>query len=231
MKRTLLLFALLIGVGAMAQQSQPQHLYNVSVVGEGTVTTVPDQVVINARVEHTGESAQEVKSQNDKVISDVLEYLKDFGIPSEDVKTEYLRLRKEHNYSTKEDYYSANQALSIRIKDIDTYEALMGGLLDKGLNRIDGISFETSKKEELEAEARKKAVLNAREKAQEYAQALGQQIGKAIEIRESGSSGVQPILRASAVKLEAYDSSASGPQIAPGELEITSRVNVSFLLN
>lgn len=229
MKKALLLFGLLIGVGAMAQQ--PQQVNNISVVGEGTVTAVPDQVVISARVEHTGASAQDVKSQNDKVISDLLVYLKDFGIPTEDVKTEYLRLRKEQNYNTKEEYYAANQALSIRVEDMDAYEELMGGLLDKGLNRIDGINFETSKEDELQIEARKKAVLNAREKAQQYAEALGQEIGQAIEIRESGASGPQPILRATAMKAEvAYDSSGSGPQIAPGELEITTKVNVSFLL-
>lgn len=229
MKKALLLFGLLVGVTAMAQQ--PQQFNYVSVVGEGTVTAVPDQVVIRARVEHTGESAQEVKSQNDKVISDLIVYLEEFGIPTENVKTEYLRLRKEQNYNTKEEYYAANQALSIRVEDIDSYEELMGGLLDKGLNRIDGISFETSKEDELQIEARKKAVLDAREKAQQYAQALGQEIGQAIEIRENGSSGPQPILRATAMmKTEASYDSGSGPQIAPGELEITTRINVSFLL-
>lgn len=229
MKKLLLLFGLLIGAGAMAQQSQ--QVNNVSVVGEGSVTAVPDNVVISARVEHTGDSAQEVKSQNDKVISDLLVYLKEFGIPSENVKTEYLRLRKEQNYNTKEEYYAANQALSIRVEDMDSYEELMGGLLDKGLNRIDGISFETSKQDELQIEARKKAVIDAKEKAQQYAQALGQKIGPAIEIRETGASGPQPILRAASVmSAQAGYESGSGPQIAPGELEITTRVNVSFLL-
>lgn len=229
MKKALLFFGLLVGVTAMAQQ--PHQVNYVSVVGEGTVTAVPDEVVIRARVEHTGESAQEVKSQNDKVISDLLVYLKEFGIPSENVKTEYLRLRKEQNYNTKEEYYAANQALSIRVEDMDSYEELMGGLLDKGLNRIDGISFETSKEDELQIEARKKAVLDAREKAQQYAEALGQGIGSAIEIRENGSSGPQPILRAAAmVQTEAAYDSSSGPQIAPGELEITTRINVSFVL-
>lgn len=229
MKKLLLLFGLLIGAGAMAQQSQ--QVNNVSVVGEGSVTAVPDNVVISARVEHTGDSAQEVKSQNDKVISDLLVYLKEFGIPSENVKTEYLRLRKEQNYNTKEEYYAANQALSIRVEDMDSYEELMGGLLDKGLNRIDGISFETSKQDELQIEARKKAVIDAKEKAQQYAQALGQKIGPAIEIRETGASGPQPILRAASVmSTQAGYESGSGPQIAPGELEITTRVNVSFLL-
>lgn len=228
MKKALLLFGLLVGVTAMAQQ--PQQVNYVSVVGEATVTVVPDQVVIRARVEHTGDSAQEVKSQNDQVIGELLKYLDEFGIPTENVKTEYLRLRKEQNYNTKEEYYAANQALSILVEDIDAYEELMGGLLDKGLNRIDGISFETSQEDELQIEARKKAVLDAREKAQQYADALGQGIGPAIEIRESGSSGPQPILRASAmIQTESYDSS-SGPQIAPGELEINARINVSFLL-
>src|SRR5690554_2988961 len=156
MKKAVLLLFMMFSMGMMAQDvSFP----NVTVVGEGKVTVVPDEVLIQARVEHEGGSVKEVQSKNDKVISDLLAYLKDFGIPSEDVKTEYLRLRKEHNYSTKQDYYSANQALSIKLRDLGDYEALMSGLLDKGLNRIDGISFSSSKEDQLRSEARKKAVL------------------------------------------------------------------------
>ena len=227
MKKAVLLLTMVFSMGMMAQEvSFP----NVTVVGEGKVTVVPDEVLIRARVEHEGASVKEVQSKNDKVISDLLAYLKDFGIPSEDVKTEYLRLRKEHNYSTKQDYYSANQALTIKLRDLDDYQTLMAGLLEKGLNRIDGISFSSSKEDELKAEARRKAVLDAREKAEQYAQALGQEIGEAWAIREQGAQVAQPVFRQAAMKVEAFDSAASGPEIAPGEMEINTQVNVSFQL-
>jgi uncharacterized protein len=223
MKKYFLLFALLIGSLSFAQENSGPK---VSVLGAGTVNVVPDRVVINSRVEHTGNSAVEVKKQNDRVVDEVIKYLKSQGVEAKDIQTEYIRLNKDYNYNTKETFYSANQAISIYLRDINKYETVMSGLLQSGLNRIDGVQFKTSKEEELQAEARKKAVLDARLKAGEYADALGQKIGKAINISEVQTDHYQPVYRV----MEMKQDSAEQETIAPGEMEITVKVNVAFLL-
>lgn len=224
MKKIFLLSFLLFSVHSFAQQA-PASL--VSVTGKGSVKVVPDQVTIRARVEHTGKSASEVKAQNDKVVSQVIQYLKSEGIDSENIQTEYINLNKDYNYNSKETFYSANQAISIQLKDLQKYEMLMEGLLESGLNRIDGIQFGTSQKEQLEEKARKLAVLNAQEKAREYAGALDQEIGKAQFISEVEGGNIPPMYRV--MEMKAADSSAE-ETLAPGEMEITVRVNVGFLL-
>ncbi|NJY63001.1 SIMPL domain-containing protein [Salinimicrobium sp. CDJ15-81-2] len=222
MKRILLLLVMLIGAVTYAQE--PQN--TVSVIGTGTVNIVPDKVLINSRIEHTGKSAVEVKKQNDKVVNDVIKYLKSQGIASENIQTEYIRLNKEFNYNTKDTFYSANQAISIELKDLKKYEDIMSGLLNSGLNRIDGIEFMTSKKEALQSEARKKAVLDAQMKAREYAEALGQKIGRATRISEVQTDHYQPVYRV----MEMKQDSAGQETIAPGEMEVRVKVNVDFLL-
>lgn len=222
MKRILLLLVMLIGAATFAQEQQN----TVSVIGTGTVNIIPDKVLINSRIEHTGKSAVEVKKQNDKVVNDVIKYLKSQGIASENIQTEYIRLNKEFNYNTKDTFYSANQAISIELQDLKKYEDIMSGLLNSGLNRIDGIEFMTSKKEELQSEARKKAVLDAQMKAKEYAEALGQEIGKAIRISEIQTDHYQPVYRV----MEMKQDSSEQETIAPGEMEVRVKVNVDFLL-
>lgn len=225
MKKLLLVTLFLVFVTGFAQE-KPTSLVNVT--GKGTIKVVPDEVVIRARIEHTGKSASEVKAQNDKVVDVIIKYLKSEKIPAKNFQTEYIRLSKDYNYNSKDTTYSANQAISIKLEDLSKYEKVMSGLLASGLNRIDGIQFQSSKKEELESEARKKAVLNAQEKAREYATALGQEIGKAQNINELESGNFpQPMYKAMQM-----DSSESGQQetIAPGEMEISVKVNVVFLL-
>lgn len=222
MKRILLLLVMLIGAATFAQEQQN----TVSVIGTGTVNIIPDKVLINSRIEHTGKSAVEVKKQNDKVVNDVIKFLKSQGIASENIQTEYIRLNKEFNYNTKDTFYSANQAISIELQDLKKYEDIMSGLLNSGLNRIDGIEFMTSKKEELQSEARKKAVLDAQMKAKEYAEALGQEIGKAIRISEIQTDHYQPVYRV----MEMKQDSSEQETIAPGEMEVRVKVNVDFLL-
>ena len=224
MKKLLFIALFFASVVAFAQQS-PQSL--VTVTGEGTVNVVPDKVLIRARVEHTGKSAAEVKKQNDSVVDQVIKYLKSQGIESRNFQTEYINLNKDFNYNTKETFYSANQAISIQLKDLNKYETVMTGLLESGLNRIDGIQFQTSKKEELESQARKLAVLDAQKKAREYAEALGQEIGKARSISEMQSGNFPPQYRVMEMQSSESEEKES---IAPGEMDITVKVNVGFQL-
>lgn len=224
MKKYLLLIAFLVGITSFAQE---KPIPSVSVIGTGTVNVVPDRVLINSRIEHTGKTAAEVKRQNDKVVDQVLKYLKSEGVDPKNIQTEYIRLNKEVNYNTQDTMFSANQAISIQLLDLKKYEKIMTGLLNAGLNRIDGIQFQTSKKDALQSEARKKAVLNAKKKAEEYAAALGQSIGKAISISEVQTDHYQPVYRV----MEMKSDSAEQETIAPGEMEIAVKVNVEFLLN
>ena len=225
MRKIILLFAIFATLASFAQQPTPSL---VQVVGEGTVSVVPDEVVIRARAEHTGQSASSVKKLNDEVVAKVIEYLKEKGIPAKNIRTDYIRLNKEYDYNSKEYFFSANQAISIHLKDLERYEEIMSGLLNSGLNRIDGVEFKTSKEEALKSEVRKKAMLDAKKKAEEFALALGQEIGRAHQISEVESGNYQPVYKV--MRMESADS-AGGETIAPGEMEITVKVNVGFELN
>ena len=211
----------------MAQNSTPPP--TIDVTGEGIVRVVPDEVTINIRVENTGENTKTLKEQNDATISEVLKFLKKMNIEDKDVKTEYMNLSKNYDYNSKTYTFAANQSLSVKLRDLKKYEPVMKGLIDTGINRIDGVSFSSSNKEALESQARKKAVENAQMKAKEYVSVLNQTVGKAVSISEfQNSVGPQPMY-----KMEMMDSSAGGGNqtISLGEMEIRTTVNVSFLLN
>lgn len=211
----------------MAQNSTPPP--TIDVTGEGIVRVVPDEVTINIRVENTGENTKTLKEQNDATISEVLKFLKKMNIEDKDVKTEYMNLSKNYDYNSKTYTFAANQSLSVKLRDLKKYEPVMKGLIDTGINRIDGVSFSSSNKEALESQARKKAVENAQMKAKEYVSVLNQTVGKAVSISEfQNSVGPQPMY-----KMEMMDSSAGGGDqtISLGEMEIRTTVNVSFLLN
>jgi uncharacterized protein YggE len=211
----------------MAQNTLPPP--TIDVTGEGIVRVVPDEVTINIRVENTGENTKTLKEQNDATVSEVLKFLKKMDIADKDVRTEYMNLGKNYDYNSKTYTFSANQSLSVKLRDLKKYEAVMKGLIDTGINRIDGVNFSSSKEETLKSEARKKAVENAQMKAKEYASVLNQTVGKAVSISEFGNSDrPQPMY-----KMAMMDSSSGGSEqtISLGEMEIRTSVNVSFLLN
>lgn len=230
MKRIIILLIGILTLPLQAQHTNPSPQQPVVVVkGEGTVKVVPDEVLIRSRIEHEGNDAREVKRKNDAAVDKILSYLKSQGIEEKNFRTEYLNLTKNYNYNDKTYTYAANQAISIKLEDLQDYEKLMSGLLEAGLNRIDGIEFQSSKRKEHESTARKKAVENARMKAEEYAAALGQRVGKAVYLSEEQSNNYQPVYRME--MMQSSEDSGQGQTIAPGEMEVTSKITVSFYLD
>lgn len=216
---------ILFSIPMMNAQQMPKPSVDVS--GEGMIKVIPDEATISVQVEHSGNDARSVQKQTDGTISEVLKFLKKQGIDQKDVKTQHIRLNKNYDYQTKTYSYVANQSLEIHLRNLDDYTSLMNGLLDTGINRISGIQFDASNRKALEKEARIKAVQNAKEKAELYAATLGQSIGKALHISEfEPQVSPGPMLRSAM----AMEDSSGGPTMAPGEMEIRVRINVSFEL-
>lgn len=225
MKRIFTLFMLVASFAIYAQQ---QQVPLVSVTGEGIVNVVPDEVELQVRIEHEGMNPSTVKMENDNAVNTILNFLKRMEVDEKDIRTTFLNLNKNYDYQTKTYSYTANQSLSITVRDINDYEKIVTGLLEKGLNRIDGIQFKSSEIKKHKEEARKRAVLDAKQKANLYATALEQQIGAAFQISET-ESNFQPLQKMEMMQTSA--DSGNRETIAPGEMEISVKVNVSFYLH
>ncbi|MEH6408651.1 MAG: SIMPL domain-containing protein [Leeuwenhoekiella sp.] len=226
MKKVLIVAIALIGLQSFAQQPvQPM----ISVVGEGKVIAVPDEVTVRVRVETTGKDAAKVKTENDDAVDAVIKFTRKMNIGQNDVKTEYINLNKNYDYQTKTYNYQANQSISIKIEDLENYEKIMEGLLASGINNIDSVEFSSSKIEEYRSQARKNAISDAKMKAGEYSSVLGQTVGQAISISETGTSipMPQPQFKMMA-RAESMD--ASQETIALGEMTVTANVSVVFEL-
>ena len=233
MKKILFILIILLGNLVMSQNNihtttiQP----TIDVMGEGIVKVTPDEVTIKVQVEHKGQNPKELKQKNDFIINDVLAFIKSMNIADKQVQTEFVRLNKNYDYQTKTYNYLANQSVSIYLKDLKIYESLMNGLMERGINRIDGISFSTSKINEVKSQARIKAMQNAKMKAEEYTKVLNQSIGKAVLITEFNNTNYSGQVNRKNMMMSSDTSGMEQQTIAVGEIEVVTKVNVSFLLN
>jgi len=96
MKKAIILFALIAGTSAIAQNNIDD---TIQVVGEGTVATTPDKAVISVSIlqeeEEDYKKAQKaVNTVANKLLSD-LEHLK---IDKKDIRTDLVRLNKTYDY-------------------------------------------------------------------------------------------------------------------------------------
>ncbi len=216
----------------MSYGQETKQIPQINVNGEGKVKVAPDQVLISATVETKGNNAKDVKKQNDEKMDAVLKFIKKMNIPTADFKTKQVALNPQYDYEKKKTTYNATQTVEIVLKDLSKYDELMEGLVQQGINRLDKVSFETSKLVQLQSDARKLAMKDAKAKAEDYVSVLGQKVGKAFVISDNSQIyHPQPMYAAMRMKESADAMGASNETLAIGEIEVTANVSVSFILD
>jgi hypothetical protein len=207
-----------------------KQIPQINVSGEGKVKVIPDEATIEVTVETKGNNAKDVKKQNDIKIEAALKFIKKMNLAPSDFKTQRVALNPQYDYEKKKHNYNATQTIEILLKDLSKYDELMEGLVDAGINRIDNVTFQSSKLVQYQSEARKLAIKEAKLKAEDYVSVIGQKVGRAITISDN-TQNYYPQPRYMAMKtMEMADISVPRETLAVGEINITANVTVSFIL-
>ena len=164
MKKVILVLSLIFMQISYGQEVK--QIPQINVNGEGKVKVVPDQATIAATVETKGNNAKEVKKQNDEKIDAILKFIKKMNLAPADFKTQRVSLNPQYDYEKKKHSYNATQTIEILLRDLSNYDELMEGLVNQGINRIDNVTFQSSKMKQYESEARKLAMKEAKLKAE-----------------------------------------------------------------
>ena len=230
MKKSLLILITLFATMVEAQEHQKQ-IPQIVVNGEGKIKVTPDQACITIAIETKGTKAIDVKKENDIAVEKVLQFIKKMKLPKEDVLTQRVQLNPNYDYDKKKHSYIANQTIVINLKDLAKYDELMEGIVDAGANRIDNVEFKSSKINQIQSDARKAAMKDAMKKAEDYVSVLnGQKVGKALLINDNSQTYFPQPMYKTANMAVMSDESAPRETLAVGEMEVTSNVQVSFIL-
>lgn len=201
----------------------------VNVNGEGSIKIKPDYAIISIGSEIKDTDSAKAKKQNDDIIAKMIQVVKKSPIAEKDYQTQRINLYKTREYQEKKDYFVANQTITITLRNLDNYEKLMSDLMNAGANNINGVEFKSTQTDKFATEIRAKAVLDAKKKAEDYASALNQKIGKALIISDQSMVNNPRVYM---MKAASADMAGEGmaQTLAVGEIEITTNVNVVFEL-
>jgi uncharacterized protein YggE len=223
--------ALFLAVAPASAQTASARTLNIA--GSGEVHAAPDAALISTGVVTEGDTAAAALRANSAAVAKVVDAIRSFGVEAKDVQTIGLSLepryyRPDKPSTTDKPHiigYTAANAITVRVRDLGK----LGDLIDKvavaGANRIDGIQFIVSNQEGLLDEARRKAVTDAKDKADLYARAAGFTLGKVMSLtEESGSPVPRPLGRAAAM------SAAAPVPVEAGEMTLSVRVRLVWSL-
>jgi uncharacterized protein YggE len=214
----------------------------ISVSGEAEVRVVPDEVVLVLGVETFDPDLGVAKQSNDDTVEAVLAVARRHQIPDEHVTTDYLQVEPRYANGGPEHEllgYVARTTVSITLRQLDHFEALLAESLEAGANYVHGIDFRTTELRRHRDRARALAVKAAREKAVDLAAALDQQVGAPVQISEGGGGWLSGYgswwggrwggMASQNVVQAIGQGSVDGP-VAPGQIAVSARVNVTFEL-
>jgi len=213
-------------ISRVAAQTEQEQLRTIQVSGRGQVSAQPDQAVVRLGVQTEAESAQAALDENNERMSAVISTTLESGVVETDIQTQNFRLEPVYespdNGSQPEVVgYRASNVVQITTSDLDGLGELLDAVVAAGGNTIDGIRFEVSNPEELEAAAREAAMLNAQQKAEQLTELAGATLGPVQTILETGSASPLPVEQAAGL-------AAAAVPVQPGSQNIEASVQVTW---
>ncbi|MCX6754473.1 MAG: SIMPL domain-containing protein [Candidatus Nomurabacteria bacterium] len=217
--------------------NQPANVISVS--GTGDILAVSDIASLTVNLNKEGKTAKEAQTLLNESITKTLAYLKEQKIEDKDIKSEYGGLSPKYSYGqvaclvypcpTQEPKiigYTAMQSITIKIRVVDNASIVRTGLTAIGVTDISGPTFSIDDEEAFKDQARSKAIIDAKAKAEVLSKELGVTLGKVVSFSENTGNNYGVYAKTMAV--DSLVSAPEAPVLPKGENKITSNVSIAY---
>jgi uncharacterized protein YggE len=214
------LAAIAVPLAAFGQQQPDPHAIVVS--GSATIATDPDAATVRLGVVRQASSAESAQQQANTAAKQILSAVGKLGIPAQRIRTSRLTLTP--NYQREQQRivsYSASNIITIELDDLSRIGPAIDAGLKAGANQLEGVDFRLKDDATVREQALRRAVMEARGKAEAIAGALGVKLMQVIEVVENGVSLV-PRAEFSRATL------AADTPVSPGQLDVTASVTIKY---
>jgi uncharacterized protein YggE len=204
---------------------------SLTVVGTGEVTARPDLAVVQVGVVTQALSAAKALQENNEAMSRLFKALTARGIAEKDVQTANFHVAPRHRNPQRGEPaheiigYQVSNQVRVKVRQLTALGPLLDELVGEGANQVHGIQFTVAEPNQLLDEARRKAVANARHKAELYADAAGVKLGRVLLVQEQA-----PSFPHAPVAFGGVREAVAAVPVAPGEQEFQATITVTYAL-
>ncbi len=221
-------------VAGSANSAEQPH--TISVTGNGVAYGAPDMAVVMIGVEvRDTDPAAAVDKANEKMTS-IMAAIKGLGIEDKDLQTTNFSVFAQQDFEpetgrpTGEFTYVVNNTLNVTVRDLSKVGDVLGKAVGAGANAIHGVNFSVSDTAKLEAEAREKAMADAKARAEQLAKAAGVTLDQPMNINEY-TSGPIPFVAEMKAPVGFGGGAAAAPvPVSTGQIQVNLQVNVTYII-
>ncbi|GAA3243247.1 SIMPL domain-containing protein [Streptomyces lavendulae] len=171
----------------------------VAVRGEARLEVDPEIARIGITVSARGTDRRTALDDLTRRNNTVLELLKSYGEPVEKIETGAFSITPEltrHGRGERIRAYHGRVHITAELNDFTTLGELTTRLADQELTQVDGPWWALRPTSPAHGEARRQAVLEAVQRAREYARALGADLAALVELADLGAENAAPVAMA-----------------------------------
>jgi uncharacterized protein len=156
----------------------------ITVTGTGTVTGVPNQLILSLSISANGRDVTSALNSANRDVRNVTMTLRQRGVAAADIQTSDLNISPNYNNNGVVTSYGVSESLTATLNRLKAAGSQIGAAVRAGGNAvsIDNVALNLTSTGPLMAAARAQAVANARIQAQQYARALSEPLGTVISV-------------------------------------------------
>lgn len=204
------------------------------VTGVGKIEVVPDVAVVTLTAESRHPDWAAANERARTVAAAVREEIRKAGIEEADVRTLGVNVNPIMEYDTlnvpKVVGYQSHISVQVKVREAGKTGPLIDAAVQAGATNVSGPYFEISEPEKVEREARKLAMKDARQRAEDLAEAGGFEISGVVSVSDNGDGNVgrpYPMMMARA-EMAMAAAPAPATEVSAGTQEVSVTVSAIY---
>jgi len=192
--------------------------------GMDSVKVKPDQAELQATATATAGSSKAALDEASSKLQRVTERMRALGIADDDLSTDPVNTYQD--WESKD--WTANVTLRVRVADVNRAGEILAEANAAGADSVSGPYFSLEDQDAAYNEAMKKAIENARTKAEAAATQMGVTVTGVVSVDETPGAGQPPVMMAADAAAAQESADAKAVPVQMGDQEIFASVTVTF---
>ena len=204
----------------------------VTVVGSGTGSATPDRATLSMSVNAHARSATDAMNSATKAMDRLTAAMKGVGLTDAEMQTQQISVYQQGGASG----YQANQALTVKTKQIAKLGKILAEATRAGASDISGPSFSLADTDQVQTLAISRAMHDAKARATAMAKAAGRPLGRVVSISDAqqtpnyaSQESIYSLSRSGA-GVGALMKGAIAPTVSPGRVSMSAQLSVVYAL-
>ncbi len=213
----------------------------IDVTGTGTAFAIPDVASESFTVQQKSATVHDAQTTVASKVNGAVAYLKTSGIAEKDIQTSNYSAYPEYTYPTpcvdkgcssvnttpRLVGYTVTETITVKIRDTSKVGTVVDGLGALGVTGLSGPDFTVDNPDTVNAQARQKAIADAKEKAEVLARDLGVSLVRIVRFSENQGGGY-PMMAFDAKSSMGVGSPEQAPVVPAGQNKYVSNVTVTY---